>query len=90
LLAADAGSSAAPPAITMLTSVTPASKTRLQFSSRILMPKKRQRQALVPGGRGTQNAARQNHGNMEQRLNVHFVTQRRNDSRAATYRLQDL
>jgi hypothetical protein len=50
LLTAEAGSSkAAPPAITALTSVTPASKTMLLFSSRILMPEKRELPGLVPG-----------------------------------------
>ena len=49
LLAAEAGcSTATPPAITTLTSVTPASKTRLQCSSRILMQKKRVQPVLVP------------------------------------------
>jgi hypothetical protein len=41
-------SSVAPPAIAALNNVTTASKTMLQFSSRILMPEKRGRGRVVP------------------------------------------
>jgi hypothetical protein len=62
----------AAPAIAALTSVTPVSRTRLQFSSRILMRKKLEWPGLVPAANGIRNRRRQEKPKSEQTLIVHL------------------